>query len=76
MLVAGAFAHDDDVEHGVDEGQAGEKRAARPIEDEEGGAFHEVIGKEGGSPDEQAEAHDQKESAEPSAPRVQRREHS
>ena len=76
LFVAGAFAHDDHVEHGVDEGEASEECAGSPVDDEEDGTFDEVIGKECGAPDEQAEAHDQKESAKPPAPRVQRREHS
>ena len=75
LFVAGALAHDDHVDHGVDEGEAGEGRAATPVNDEKDGALDEVVIEQSGAPDEQTEAQDQKEGAEPSAPRVKRREH-
>ena len=75
LFVAGAFAHDDHVDHGVDEGQAGEGRAGAPVDDENDGSLDEVVIEQSGAPDEQAEAQDQKKCAKPSAPRVERREH-
>src|SRR5688572_13890984 len=75
LFVAGALAHDDHVDHGVDERQAGEGCAAAPVDDEKDRTLDEVIIEESSAPNEEAEAEDQKKCAKPSAPRVKRREH-